>query len=131
MIEGLHPKMISNFIAVKPKTFAEFYQIAKTANFKQNQELFNENKFKPKSQSNQNNSFRKSSNLKPKNNYKANNRPPNPCKICESLGLNNRYHWATNCFNKAKAQSDKKINIIENNTETNEGFNEIDNIDLN
>ncbi len=46
----VYTKVISNFIPVKPKTFAEFYQIAKTAedNFKQNQEIFNKNKFKPK-----------------------------------------------------------------------------------
>jgi hypothetical protein len=80
-----------------------------------------------------NNKFRQISNLKPKNNYKANNRSSNPCKICESLGLNNRYQCAANCFNKAKAKKNqtKQINVTENNSEKNEGFNEINNIDLN
>ena len=42
MINGLHPKMIDSFVAVKPKTFTEFYNIAKTSenNFKRN---FNQN----------------------------------------------------------------------------------------
>jgi hypothetical protein len=29
MIQGLHPKMVNNFISVKPKTFCEFYHMLK------------------------------------------------------------------------------------------------------
>jgi hypothetical protein len=74
MIQGLHPKMIDNFVAVKPQTFAEFYTIAKTAenNFKRN---FNAN-FQTQKY-----------NFKTKTNEqtiaKTKKKPPNPCRICE------------------------------------------------
>ena len=53
MIQGLHPKMSANFIAVSPKTFEEFYSIAKKAevHLKADREFFNKgNNFKTKFQ---------------------------------------------------------------------------------
>jgi len=51
------PIMINNLISVKPKTFSEFYHIAKTAedSFKTSLDNFNKTKFKPKPQNFQNN----------------------------------------------------------------------------
>jgi hypothetical protein len=121
MIQGLHPKMVNNFISVKPKTFSEFYHIAKTAEdtFKRSLENFNKTRFKPKPQNFQNN------NLKPKA------KPPNPCKICANLGFKNRYHWVSDCFNKNKAPNTqtKQINVTEVKSENSD--NSINNIDLN
>lgn len=126
MIQGLHPKMISNFIAVKPKTFSDFYAIAKTAEdaFKRNHEFINKNlKFKPKTQT-----------YGPNISTKVKRKPPNPCKICENLGFKGRYHWANDCRNKSKSQNTqtKQINVTESVTNTSdESINEINNIDLN
>jgi len=52
--------MINNLISVKPKTFSEFYHIAKTAedSFKRRLDNFNKTKFKPKHQHFQNNNFK-------------------------------------------------------------------------
>ncbi len=130
MIQGLHPKMIDNFVAVKPQTFAEFYTIAKTAenNFKRN---FNAN------------SQTQKYNFKTKTNEqtiaKTKKKPPNPCRICENLGFKNRYHWAQDCRNKNKNQTKtqtppKQINLTERNSETNSNSeidNDINNIHLN
>jgi hypothetical protein len=159
MIQGLHPKMISNFIAVKPKSFAEFYQIAKTAedNFKRSFETVNKNKFSSNSQNNRNynshstNNFNSNSNFRPNNpktnNYfrpnsssKANYRPnyggksPNPCKYCENLGFKNRYHFENNCYYKNRAQNtqSKQINLTENESENiDQSFQAINSINLN
>ena len=126
MIQGLHPKMITNFIAVKPKTFAEFYQIAKTAedNYKRNTELYSKNnKFKPKTQPN---AVSGNTKVKPK--------PPNPCRICENLGFKGRYHWSNDCRNKNKAQNTqtKQIYVTESVSNTSDdAFNEINGINLN
>ncbi len=123
MIQGLHPKMIDSFVAVKPKTFSEFYSIAKTAenNFKRN---FNANqKFNDK--------------CRPKDQtlFKPKKKPPNACKICESLGFKNRFHWAQDCRNKTKNTNQtqtKQINAIDNNSKSNEEQNnDILNINLN
>jgi hypothetical protein len=103
MVQGLHPKMIDNFTAVKPKTFAEFYSIAKTAenNFKRNSH-FQSQKFNSKAKSNEQ-TFTKSK-----------KKPPNACMICEKLGFKNRFHWAQDCRNKTKFQTQtqpKQINL--------------------
>lgn len=160
MIQGLHPKMINNFIAVKPKSFAEFYQIAKTAedNYKRSLENINRNKFSSNFQTNRNNSshsnnnFRSNSNFRPNNNsnpnhhfrtnssLKASYRPnnggkiSNPCKYCENLGFKNRYHLESNCYYKNRAQNTqpKQINLVENESEDiDEGFQAINSINLN
>jgi hypothetical protein len=160
MIQGLHPKMINNFIAVKPKSFAEFYQIAKTAedNYKRNSEVINKNKFSSNFQTNRNNSshsnnnfisnsrFRSNNNSKPNNyfkpnssskaNYRPNNagKSPNPCKYCENLGFKNRYHFESNCYYKNRAQNTqpKQVNITENESENiDESFQAINSINLN
>ena len=123
MINNLPQKMSEHFTAVKPKTFAEFYSIAKTA----------ENHFKR-------NSFKTqfSDKTKPKSDNttdKPKRKPPNPCKICEDLGFKGRYHWMSDCKNKASKHNNtfnqtkaKTINSIEN-QEIPE--NDIRNIDLN
>ena len=91
MIQSLHPKMIESFIAVKPKSFAEFYSIAMTAesSFKR---FINRNtdsqSIRPKPKLDQGD--------KPKR------KPPSPCRICENLGHKNRYHWANECRNRGK-----------------------------
>ena len=74
MIQGLHPKMINSFVAVKPKTFNEFYNIAKNSedNFKRSFN-FNQNKNK----SNDKNTNKENANKKLKK------KSPNTCKICE------------------------------------------------
>ena len=125
MINNLPLKMSECFTAVKPKTFAEFYSIAKTAenNFKRNafKTQFNE-KTKPKSEN---------THEKPKR------KPPNPCRICDGLGFKNRYHWSSDCRNKAKTHSQtnqtnpKTINSIENCDFGEIPENDIRNINLN
>ena len=117
MIQGLHPKMIDSFVAVKPKTFTDFYTIAKTAenNYKRNfntSNKTNENKFKPKTDVNYTNV------------NKIKKKPPNPCRICEGLGFTNRYHWAQDCKNKSSKVNNSnsnsntipKVNLIEKNS---------------
>ena len=110
LIHNLHPKMADCFTAVKPKTFAEFYSIAKTAenNMKRNflQKPDTSNYVKPKTDQTRNQNKRK---------------PPNPCKICENKGFKNRYHWSQDCRNKSpnptQPQSqgtNKTVNNIEN-----------------
>ena len=129
MIQGLHPRMISNFIAVKPKTFSEFCQIAKLSedNLKRSFNTFN----KP-------NNMSINAKDKPKfrenNKFKTNKKPPNPCKICENLGFKNRYHWAQDCYNKNKNSQTipKQVNNVEQpDNESNEEYPIIENINLN
>jgi len=113
MSQGLLPKMSDNFIAVKPKTYVEFYNIAKTAenNYKRNFNVINKLNGKTK---NVNHSI-----------VKPNKKPLNPCRICETLGFKNRYHWTQDCRNKTKNQNQtnaKQINLINSQsdeTETN------------
>ena len=66
MVQGLHPKMIDSFTAVKPKTFAEFYSIAKTVenNFKRNSH-FQSQKFNSQAKYNEQ-TFTKSKKKPPK-----------------------------------------------------------------
>ena len=129
MIQGLHAKMIDSFVAVKPKTFSEFYSIAKTAenNLKRNNFQFNNYK------SNENKNFNSKSEQ-----IKTKKKPPNPCKICEGLGHKNRYHWAQDCRNKSANNSNNsnhkpKVNSIDKNSnyESNQIENDISNINLN
>ena len=124
MVHNLHPKMVDCFTAVKPKTFSEFYAIAKTSenNLKRNQFIKpNENpKFKPKTN--------------PQFNDKNKRKPPNPCKICENLGFKNRFHWGNDCRNRKPINPQnqtnaKTVNTIEKNSDNPE--NDINNIDLN
>ena len=123
LIQGLHSKMIEYFTAVKPKTFAEFYSIAKTAenNFKRITFKTNDS-FKPKPKTTE------------PNNGKQKRKPPNPCIICDKLGFKNRFHWGNECRNRGKTQTQnqtnvKTINTVSNFSENTE--NDISNIDLN
>ena len=97
MIQGLHPKMIDKFVSIKPKTFNEFYQTAKTIedNYK-NFGFMNHNNNKNSYNKNMIRNMNK--NIKPNDN-KLKRRPHNPCKICENLRHANRYHWANDCRN--------------------------------
>ena len=132
MIHNLHPKMTDYFTAVKPKTFADFYSIAKTAenNFKRN---FN---YIQKSNNFDKNKTKISQNS---NNEKPKRKPPNPCMICEKLGFKGRYHWANDCRNKSKNQNNnisnsqnKTINTLSNNSNNSESIeNDINQINLN
>ena len=125
MINNLPQKMVECFTAVKPQTFAEFYQIAKTAenNFKRNSlklQFFNEKS---------NKSF-ESTNNKPKR------KPPNPCKICEGLGFKKNYHWMSDCRNKSKTNPKSQtnpqiVNSIESQSIEEMPENDIRNINLN
>ena len=77
MVQGLQTKMVECFTAVKPKTFAEFYSIAKSAenNLKRNtfqKQTQSEVKFKSKSDQTHSQSKRK---------------PPDACRICENLKI--------------------------------------------
>ena len=127
MIQGLHPKMIDSFVAVKPQTFSEFYTIAKTA----------ENNFKRNSNFSSKNVENRVKNIPNNEQTKIKKKPPNPCKICEGLGHKNRFHWAQDCRNKStktntNTVSNPKINVIQN--ETNNALqseNDINKIDLN
>jgi hypothetical protein len=123
MIQGLHPKMIDSFVAVKPQTFSEFYTIAKTA----------ENNFKRNFNANQ--KFNDKTKQKDQTLTKPKKKPPNPCKICENLGFKNRFHWSQDCRNKNKNANQtqtKQINIIDNKSEQNDELNnDILNINLN
>ena len=125
MIHGLaNGKLIESFTAIKPKSFAEFYSIAKSAenNIKRN---FNA---KP-------NKFNELS--KPKNDqtsFNTKRKPPNACRICENLGFKNRFHWASDCRNKGKSQNigsneTKRVNVTTNEEPLPE--NDITRIDLN
>jgi len=131
MVHNLHPKMIESFIAVKPKTFAEFYTIAKTAEnnlkrFSNTRSFANNDKQKPaKSDQNVTQTKRK---------------PPNACRICENLGFKGRYHWANDCRNKGKTVTPnsannlntKTINTIETKSNANSmPENDMNRIDLN
>lgn len=111
MIQGLNPKMISNFVAVKPKSFNEFYIIAKNSedNFKRSFN-FNQNKYKIND---------KNAN-KDNINKKLKKKPPNPCRICENLGLKDRYHWAQDCLNKNKLKTNNPNYNSNNNTKSNQ-----------
>jgi hypothetical protein len=115
--------MIDSFVAVKPKTFSEFYSIAKTA----------ENNFKRNFNSNQ--KFNEKTKPKDQTLFKPKKKPPNACKICENLGFKNRFHWAQDCRNKTKNTNQtqtKQINAIDNNSKSNEEQNnDILNINLN
>ncbi|RWS24091.1 hypothetical protein B4U80_01880 [Leptotrombidium deliense] len=117
--------MIAHFTAVKPKTYAEFYHIAQTAeaNFKRfdSSKAF-DNTVKPMQRNNAKQTAIKSEKAK----------PPSPCRICENLGFKNRFHWASDCFNKNKSQNagkqiPKQVNVVEDN----DGLNEINSINLN
>lgn len=70
-------------------------------------------------------------------------KPPSACRICESLGYKNRFHWANECKNKNKNQNantkqapntftkHKQANIIgRNETDLNE-YPILENITLN
>ncbi len=120
MIQGLNPKMIDSFVAVKPQTFSEFSTIAKTAenNFKRN---FNANE-----------RFNDRTQQKDQTLNKPKKKPPNPCKICESLGFKNRFHWSQDCRNKNKnANQTQTKQINDNKSEQNdEQNNDILNINL-
>ena len=101
MINNLPLKMIEYFTAVKPKTFTEFYSIAKTA----------ENNFKRNSFKNQSISNTNSKPNFPNSAQKPKRKPPNPCRICENLGFKNRFHWSNDCRNKAKQNSQEQIKL--------------------
>ena len=121
MIHGLHPKMTEYFTAVKPKTYSEFYSIAQTAenNFKR---TFNRN-----SEQSVNKQKQKSDNDKVKK------KPPEPCRICERLGYKNRFHWANECRNKGKTNTqntNKTVNSV-NRTDNELSDNDLARIDLN
>jgi len=124
MIINLHPKMIENFTAVKPRTFVEFYTIAQKAesNLKRQFNRNNDqNSSKPKSKS--------------ENTDKGKRKPPNPCRICENMGFKNRYHWGNECRNRGKTNpqnqtNGKTINTISS-TDDPMSENDITKIDLN
>ena len=131
MINNLHPKMTDCFTAVKPKTFSEFYTIAKTAEN-------NLKRFMNRMPNTNTNNFINDKQKQTEN--KANNpnkrKPPNPCRICENLGFKNRFHWSNECRNKCKQNPQniaklKAINSIESNSEENSEENDIKNINLN
>ena len=109
MVQGLTQNMISVFTTVKPKTLDEFYQIGQTAEK-------NCNRFKPILSD-------KKFDQKPKH---YTNKPPRPCKICEKLGYQGRYHWMSDCRNKGKSPSNKSANIVKTDSE-----NDITSITLN
>lgn len=122
LIHNLHPKMAENFVAVKPKTLTEFYNIAQSAesNLKRfiNRSTTGHEKPKP--------------NFEPKQNQ-TKRKPPNPCRICENLGYKNRFHWGNECRNKGKTESQKtfqqnSVKVIEHNNESEE--NNINNIEI-
>ena len=137
MIQGLHPKMIEHFIAVKPKTFSDFYKIAKTCedNYKQ---FKSQSNFYTKSSVNRNNKHTndnsKAKIYKP--DVKNKRKPPNACRICEGLGFHNRFHWMNECKNNTKNSiqqtNAKQINTISNdNDNENSEFPQLERITLN
>ena len=135
MIQGLHPKMISHFVAIKPKTFNEFYRIAKSCEDNYKQFTF-QNKINFKHNNNNNKTNENKSKFVNPNNKSYKKRPPNPCRICEGLGFANRYHWISDCKNNSKLPSNqtntKQINFIEQNSNSNDDTeNNIEHINLN
>lgn len=113
MVQGLHPKFKSHFIAVQPKTYIEFYRIAKAIEDNLN-ESFKVDKNK--------NNYKSNVNDKKLNDHKIiKKKPPSACRICERLGFNNRFHWASDCKNKNKKvdsnqnTNTKQVNVTERN----------------
>ena len=116
MIEGLPAKLRVHFITQKPKSYSEFYRIAKLA---EEAMLESESIHRPR--------FLKTESVKHHSNVKLSHmpkrKPPSPCRICENLGFKNRYHWASDCFNKStsykkhenshKQTQPKSVNKIE------------------
>lgn len=109
MIDGLPQSLQQHFISVKPTSYIEFYNIAKTAEERSATKFDRPRKVeqvrdreKPK--------FEKSG-LK-----KLSKLPPSPCRICERLGYKNRYHWAQFCRNRDRskqAEQSKQVNMVE------------------
>ena len=94
MIQGLHPKFKSHFLAVQPQNYIEFYRIAKAIEDNLNENFkFDKNKNYTKSKLND---------KKSNDNKNLRKKPPSACRICEGLGFKKRFHWASDCKNKNK-----------------------------
>ena len=125
MINNLHPRMIESFIAVKPKTLTQFYNIAQSA--ETNLKRFTN---RPVPMSDKQKQFN-SSQTKP-----AKRKPPNPCRICENIGYKNRYHWSNDCRNRGKpnisqnVSQTKAINSLQVNADVSSEENDITNIEI-
>lgn len=110
MIEGLPFNMQQHFIAFKPKSYTEFFSIAKSAEEK----LTSKPSLKPPKV--EFSKFQRERNQKSRferTNDKYYKKPSNPCRICENLGLKNRYHWAQLCRNRDKFKGAKEVNMVE------------------
>lgn len=104
MIQGLHAKFKSHFLAVQPQNYIEFYRIAKAI-----EDNLNENFRVDK---NKNNSKNKLNDKKLNDNKSLKKKPPSACRICEKLGFKGRFHWANECKNKyKKVDSNQNTNI--------------------
>lgn len=124
LIHNLHPKMAESFVAVKPKSLTEFYNIAQSAesNLKRFMNRSAHGSEKPRS-------------VNEGKQVQAKRKPPNPCRICENIGFKNRFHWSNECRNRGKTDQNKQTNpktvnvVQQNNTEPTEE-NNIENISI-
>lgn len=109
MINGLHPRMIAQLAANKPKTFNKFYEVAKTLEDNYKQLISQTRNFKQNTTQSKTDAKTKSKTI-----VKPKTKPPNACKICEKLGFPNRMHWMNDCKNKTQTQTTaKQVNINE------------------
>ena len=132
MIQGLNYQFKSHFVTVQPKSYSEFYRIAKAIEDNLNDNFKNRIKIK-------NNTIKKSSEIK----SLIKKKPPSACRICESLGYKNRFHWANECKNKNKNQNsnskqvtntlthNKQANLIDRNESDLNEYPILENITLN
>ena len=121
MVQGLNYQFKNYFVTVQPKSYAEFYRIAKAIEDNLNDSFKNRVKVK-------NNTVKKANETR----GTIKKKPPSACRICESLGYKNRFHWASECRNRNKNQNtnikqapntfaNKQVNLIDKNeTDLNE-----------
>jgi len=99
MIDGLPLNLSSAFISVVPHSMDQFFEIASRAemNFKLRENRMNSNlnkRIAPRSFSAK---------------FPKKRKPPSPCRICENMGLKNRFHWSNDCFNRDNPNKRQKI----------------------
>ena len=93
MIDGLPNYLSSTFNALKPQSMDHFFEIASRA------EAGNRNQHTIRKRSIERRTYSPPTKKR---------KPPNPCRICESKGFKNRFHWVNDCRNRDNLHADKK-----------------------